>query len=137
VVFRYAEVLLNYAEALNEAQGPVTEVFTYINQVRTRVGMPALPVTASKDSMRIRIHKERQVELSFEDHRFFDVRRWKKGEQFFNRPVTGMRIAKNGTAFTYTRFTVENRVFNSKMYRFPFPQGELNKLTKLTQNPGW
>ncbi len=137
VIFRYAEVLLNYAEALNEAQGPVAEVYTYINQVRSRVGMPALPAGLSKDGMRERIQRERQVELCFEDHRFFDVRRWKKGEQFFNRPVTGMRITKTGTTFTYTRFTVENRVFNAKMYRFPIPQSELNKVTKLAQNPGW
>lgn len=137
VIFRYAEVLLNYAEALNEAQGPVAEVYTYINQVRSRVGMPPLPAGLSKDAMRVRIHKERQVELCFEDHRFFDVRRWKRGEQIFNRPVTGMRIIKNGTTFTYTRFTVENRIFSAKMYRFPIPQSELNKLTKLVQNPGW
>ncbi len=137
VLFRYAEVLLNFAEALNEAQGPVAEVYTYINQVRSRAGMPALPAGLSKDAMRDRIQKERQVELCFEDHRFFDVRRWKKGEQLFNRAVTGMRITKNGSTFNYTRFTVENRVFNAKMYRFPFPQSELNKATKLTQNPGW
>ncbi|MEJ7768735.1 MAG: RagB/SusD family nutrient uptake outer membrane protein [Chitinophagaceae bacterium] len=137
VIFRYAEVLLNYAEALNEAQGPVAEVYTYMNQLRSRATMPALPAGLSKDAMRTMIRKERQVELCFEDHRFFDVRRWKTGEQVFNRPVTGMRITRSGTTFTYTRFTVENRVFNSKMYRFPFPQNELNKVTKLVQNPGW
>jgi len=137
VIFRYAEVLLNCAEALNEAQGPVAEVYTYMNQLRSRATMPALPAGLSKDAMRTRIRKERQVELCFEDHRFFDVRRWKIGEQVFNRPVTGMRITRSGTTFTYNRFTVENRVFNSKMYRFPFPQSELNKVTKLVQNPGW
>lgn len=137
ILFRYAEVLLNYSEALNEAQGPVAEVYTYLNQVRSRVGMPALPAGLSKDGMRERIQKERQVELCFEDHRFFDIRRWKKGEQFFNRPVTGMRITKSGSTSSYTRFNVENRIFNSKMYRYPFPQTELNKATKLLQNPGW
>jgi hypothetical protein len=137
VIFRYAEVLLNYAEALNEAQGPVAEVYTYMNQLRTRATMPALPAGLSKDAMRTRIRKERQVELCFEDHRFFDVRRWKTGEQVFNRPVTGMRITKTGNTFTYNRFTVENRIFNAKMYRFPFPQNELNKVKNLAQNPGW
>ncbi len=48
-----------------------------------------------------------------------------------------MKITKNGSTLTYQRFTVENRIFNEKMYRFPFPQTELNKVTKLTQNPGW
>jgi len=137
VLFRYAEVLLNHAEALNETQGPVADVYTSVNAVRIRSTMPALPAGLSKDQMRERIQKERQVELCFEDHRFFDVRRWKKGEQLFNKPVTGMRITKAGSTLTFERFTAENRIFNEKMYRFPFPQTELNKLTKLEQNPGW
>ncbi len=138
VLFRYAEVLLNHAEALNEAQGPVAEVYTSVNAIRTRVGMPALPAGLTKDQMRDRIQRERQVELCFEDHRFFDVRRWKKGEQLFNRPVTGMRITKTGTTFTYERFQVENRIFNAKHYYFPIPQTELNRAPiNLKQNPGW
>jgi hypothetical protein len=138
VIFRYAEVLLNYAEALNEAQGPVADVYSSVNQIRARVGMPALPAGLSKDQMRERIQRERQVELCFEDHRFYDVRRWKLGEQLFNRTVSGMKITKTGTAFTYTRFSVENRIFNEKMYRFPIPQAELNRAPKnLKQNAGW
>ncbi|KAB7733336.1 RagB/SusD family nutrient uptake outer membrane protein [Rudanella paleaurantiibacter] len=138
VIFRYAEVLLNYAEALNEAQGPVADVYTAVNQIRSRVGMPALPAGLTKDQMRERIQKERQVELCFEDHRFYDVRRWRKGEQLFNRPVTGMRIVRNGTTLTYIRFQVENRIFSEKMYRFPIPQAELNRAPRnLKQNPGW
>jgi len=138
VLFRYAEVLLNNAEALNEAQGPVAEVYTSVNAIRTRVGMPALPAGLTKDQMRERIQKERQVELCFEDHRFFDVRRWKKGEQLFNRPVTGMRITKTGTTFAYERFQVENRIFTAKQYFFPIPQTELNRAPiNLKQNPGW
>ncbi|MBC8151839.1 MAG: RagB/SusD family nutrient uptake outer membrane protein [Bacteroidetes bacterium] len=138
VLFRYAEVLLNYAEALNEAQGPVAEAYASVNQIRARVGMPALPAGLTKEQLRDRIQKERQVELCFEDHRFFDVRRWRKGEQLFNRPVTGMRISKTTTGFTYDRFTVETRLFNEKMYRFPIPQAELNRApVNLKQNPGW
>ncbi len=134
---RYAEVLLNYAEALNEAEGPVADVYANINLVRTRAGMPALPAGLTKDQMRLRIQNERRVELCFEEHRFFDVRRWKKGEEFFNKPVSGMRITKNGTMLTYEVFTVENRIFTDKNYRFPFQQSELNRATKLVQNPGW
>ncbi|MCY7352218.1 MAG: RagB/SusD family nutrient uptake outer membrane protein [Cytophagaceae bacterium] len=138
VLFRYAEVLLNYAEALNEAQGPVADVYANVNLIRARVGMPALPAGLTKDQMRERIQRERQVELCFEDHRFFDVRRWKKGEALFNRPVTGMRVTRTGTTFSYARFQVENRVFTETMYRFPFPQTELIKAPKnLKQNPGW
>ncbi|MFC7000023.1 RagB/SusD family nutrient uptake outer membrane protein [Rufibacter roseus] len=141
VVIRYAEILLNYAEALNEAQGPVADVYAKLNMVRTRAGsnmvIPAGSIT-SKEAMRERIHKERQVELCFEGHRFFDVRRWKKGEEEFNSPVTGMRITvnNNGT-LNYERFVVENRVFLPKHYLFPFSQTEINRTPALVQNPGW
>lgn len=147
VYFRYAEVLLNYAEALNETlAAPSPEVFASINLVRQRVGLPALQSTNpngngyvpnNRDAMRARIQNERRVELCFEDHRFFDVRRWKKGEELFNQPVTGMRITKNGTALTYTPFVVENRIFSARMYLFPFPTAETNVATELVQNPGW
>jgi len=137
IFFRYAEILLNYAEALNEVNGPVTDVYTYVNQIRTRAGMPGLPAGLSQAEMRDRIQNERRVELCFEGHRFFDVRRWKKGTDFLNKPVTGMQIIKAGTTLTYTPFTVENRTFTDKNYFFPIPQTELNKTSKLTQNPGY
>ena len=137
VHFRYAEVLLNYAEALNEVQGPIADVYTNINLIRARAGLPVLPAGLTKDQMRNRIQNERRVELCFEEHRFFDVRRWKKGEEFFNKPVSGMRITKTGTTFTYQVVPVENRVFTEKNYRFPFSQAELNRTSKLQQNPGW
>ncbi|MGF1925469.1 MAG: RagB/SusD family nutrient uptake outer membrane protein, partial [Bacteroidia bacterium] len=150
VIFRYAEILLNYAEALNEAQGPVPAVYQYINLVRQRngVALPALQSTnptgngyvpATKEAMRLRIQNERRVELCFEGHRFFDVRRWKLGEEFFNKPVSGMRITKNPTsgAFTYERFTVENRIFTAKNYLYPISQSNLNRAPALGQNPGY
>ncbi|MDQ8004764.1 MAG: RagB/SusD family nutrient uptake outer membrane protein [Pedobacter sp.] len=137
VLFRYAEILLNYAEALNEAQGAVPEVYTYVNMVRNRVAMPALPLGLTKEQMRERIQNERRVELCFEDHRFYDVRRWNKGVQYFNVPVSGMRITRSGSTLTYLRFEVEPRVFSEKMNRFPFPQAELNRATKLVQNTDW
>lgn len=138
VIFRYAEVLLNYAEALNEAQGPVAGVYSAINQLRQRVSMPVLPGGLSQTDMRTRIQNERRVELCFEEHRFYDVRRWKLGDTFFNKPVTGMRLTINGNVPSYERFQVENRVFdNSKMNLFPIPQAEINKAGKLGQNPNW
>ena len=137
VIFRYAEILLNYAEAQNEAVGPDATVYSAINQIRTRVGMPDLPVGLTQDQMRQRIRNERRVELAFEEHRFYDVRRWKIGEQVFAQPVTGMKITSDGTNLIYSRFTVETRVFSEKNYLFPFPQSEINKTTKLVQNPGW
>jgi hypothetical protein len=137
VHIRYAEVLLNYAEALNEAQGPVADVYTNVNLLRRRATVGDLPAGLTKDQMRLRIQNERRVELCFEEHRFYDVRRWKKGEEFFNKPVSGMRITKSGTTLSYQVFQAEQRTFSEKNYRFPFPQSELNKAVKLKQNPGW
>jgi len=151
IFFRYAEVLLNYAEALNEAQGPaqLTEILRVVNLVRARSGvaMPALQTTnpagngyvaPTQVELRKRIRNERRVELCFEEHRFYDVRRWKEGETTFNGPVTGMRIAQtSATTFTYTRFTVENRLFTAKNYLYPISQNELNRAPKLGQNAGY
>jgi hypothetical protein len=137
VIFRYAEILLNYAEAQNEAAGPDAGVYDAVNQVRQRAGMPALAQGLSKEQMRARIRNERRVELAFEEHRFFDVRRWKTGEKDFAAPVSGMRISGNGTQAVYERFIVAQRVFSDRMYRYPIPQGEINNTTKLVQNPGY
>ena len=137
VIFRYGETLLNYAEAQNEAAGPDASVYDAINQVRKRAGIANLPEGLSKDQMRQRIRNERRVELAFEEHRFFDVRRWKTGETDLGKAVTGMRIANTGTTNSYERFTVETRVFNERMYRYPIPQAEINNAPKLQQNPGY
>lgn len=139
VVFRYAEILLNYAEALNESKGAVADVYKYVNLVRQRTGiaMPALPTGLSKEQMRQRIQNERRVELCFEGHRFYDIRRWKQGD-LLNKPVTGMSIVKttSGT-FTYTRFQVEQRVFTDKNYLFPFSINDINRQPALIQNAGY
>ena len=137
VIFRYGEILLNYAEAQNEAVGPDATVYDAVNQIRKRAGIPNLPTGLSKDQMRQKIRNERRVELAFEEHRFFDVRRWKTGETDLGKPVTGMRITTNGATNVYERFTVETRVFNERMYRYPVPQLEINNTTKLQQNPGY
>lgn len=151
IFFRYAEVLLNYAEALNEAQGPaqLSEILRAVNLVRGRSGvaMPALQtgdpnangyVAPTKEELRKRIRNERRVELCFEEHRFYDVRRWKEAETTFNAPVTGMRIVPtSATSFTYTRFNVENRTFSARNYLYPISQNELNRAPALKQNPGY
>lgn len=137
VIFRYAEILLNYAEALNETSGVSVQVYDAVNQVRARVSMPALPAGLSQSQMRDRIRNERRVELCFEEHRFYDVRRWKLGETLFNNQVRGIKIIKNGNLLTYTPFIVEDRFFESKNYLFPIVQSEINKAPKLEQNPGY
>lgn len=153
VFFRYAEILLNYAEALNEVMpSPSAEVYEAVNQVRRRdivsdtLGLAALQsavpggngyVEPTKEAMRKRIHNERRVELCFEEHRFFDVRRWKLGEEYFNGPVRGVKITGDAAPFTYTYYVAQNRTFSDKMYRFPFAQTQLAKAPALVQNPGW
>lgn len=148
IVFRYGEILLNYAEAMNEAYGPDTKPAGYtksareaINQVRSRTGVNMPSVTATDYSqMKEAIEKERQVELAFEDHRYWDLKRWKKG-LVLGEPIYGTRITKDvstGT-FSYQKVKIEDRVFDeSKMYLYPIPQSEINKYPDiLTQNPGW
>lgn len=140
IFFRYGEILLNYAEALNEAQGPVTAVYTSVNAIRTRTGvaMPALPSGLNQAQMRDKIRHERTVELAFEDHRAWDVRRWMIAESTLGSPLYGVDITKNtdGT-FTYSKMVVENRVWDNKMYFYPIPQSELNIMKNWVQNPGW
>lgn len=148
-IFRYAEVLLNAAEALNEA-GRTGDAYQYVNEVRDRAGMPAYS-GMSQDELRDRIRNERRIELCFEDHRYFDERRWKLFEgqtpqsevnlpryrQVYN--LYGMTVHPDqATMFHYgPADTYPNRVFNSpKNYYFPIPYSEIVK-TGLPQTPGW
>jgi hypothetical protein len=146
-LFRYAEILLNYAEAMNEAYGPeVKGAYTMsakaaVDMVRARTGvaMPILPPGLSKAEMRERIRNERRVELAFEEHRFFDVRRWKIAEETENRPLMGMKITRNedGT-FNYLVFKKEDRVFTERMHLYPIPEVEVLKSEgAIVQNNGW
>jgi len=138
--FRYGEVLLNYAEAMYNAYGAETDPQGYgmtalraINMVRKRVGMPAIVAGQLNQQ---RIEHERNVELSFENNRLWDVRRWKKGTAYFGRPVNRMEITNTGSANNYVVRQLENRVFNEKMNWYPIPQSEIAK-TNWSQNPGW
>lgn len=137
--FRLGEIYLNYAEAENEATGATIDVYNAINTVRKRAGMPNLKTGLSKDAMRQRIRNERQVELAIEEHRFYDVRRWKILDKT-DKLVTGMEITKTGTAFSYKRFVAERRnAWQDKFRLFPLPQGEVNNIPDFNtnQNPGW
>lgn len=147
IIFRYAETLLNFAEAMNEAYGPEASAGYTLNakkavdQVRARAGvaMPPLSPGLSKEEMRQRIRNERRVELAFEEHRFFDVRRWKIAEQTENMPIMAMRIIKNpDNTLNYTVVKAEDRVFTSRMYLYPIPEVEVLKSNgAITQNLGW
>jgi starch-binding outer membrane protein, SusD/RagB family len=137
---RYAEILLNYAEAQNEAVGPDVSVYTAINKIRTRAGMPNLPAGLSQDAMRTRIRNERRIELAYEEHRYFDVRRWKIAMVTENMPARGILITKAGNgALTYTsKIALAGKAFQVQHYWYPIPLEEINASNgKLAQNPGY
>lgn len=137
-IFRLGEIYLNYAEALNEANPGHPDVKAYVDLVRIRSGMPGLPTGLDQVEMREKIRNERRVELAFEDHRFWDVRRWMIAPETLNIPITGMDITKTSDhSFVYQIKNVESRIFQPKMYFYPIPQSELNIATEWEQNPLW
>lgn len=144
VYFRYAEILLNYAEAQNEAVGPDASVYSAINQIRARVSvaMPPLPTGLTQSQMRDRIRNERAVELAFEDFRWYDIMRWKAGPQIVAQPMYGMNVVKNtGSTFTYTKELLPanmQKIYLDYMHRYPIPHSEIYKSKGiLLQNTGW
>ncbi len=140
MVFRLAEAYLNYAEALNEAQGPVQAAHDAVNLIRQRSGMPKLPANLTKEQFRDRVRNERDIELAFEDHRLYDIRRWKIAENpgVMQGPMEGLRISRitGSTEFSYQVYTFENRTFFPRMYLHPFQNNEVFK-GYLVQNPGY
>jgi hypothetical protein len=138
-LIRYAEILLNYAEAANEYNGPTTEVYQAVEAIRERAGLVPyqLPAGLNQVDMRLAIQNERRIELAFEEHRFWDVRRWKIAEQTDNIQTKGLEINRNGNAVTYKIFDVRKRNFRPAMYLWPLPQSEVAKSPELIQNPGY
>jgi len=140
IFIRYAEVCLNYAEALNECNPGNANIKTYVDNVRKRAGvaMPGLPSGLSQSQMRDAIRHERRIELAFEDHRFWDVRRWMTAPAVLGAPLKGVEITKvDESTFNYNVITVEDRVFQPKMYFYPIPQNEMIIDKGLVQNPLW
>jgi hypothetical protein len=146
---RLAEIYLNYAEAMNEAYGPegtgsgtlTVSARTALNSVRTRaaVALKAIPVGSNQQAMKDLIRRERRVELAFEGHRFWDIRRWMIAEQTIGGALRGVNVVKNANGtFSYTPIVVENRTWNNKLYYYPIPQSEITKSNGvLVQNKGW
>lgn len=142
IIIRLGEIYLNYAEAMNEAYGPDAKGIygksarEAVNEVRGRVGMPDV-VADSKEEMREKIRHERRVELAFEDHRFWDVRRWMTAPDDLNAPLKGVKVTRlSYNSFQYQSVEVESRSFKRSMYFYPIPQNELN-ITGWPQNPLW
>ncbi|MBS6662260.1 MAG: RagB/SusD family nutrient uptake outer membrane protein [Prevotella histicola] len=137
-LFRLAEIYLNYAEALNEYDPTNPDIAVYLNKIRGRVSLPDVPSGLTQEQMRTLIHHERRVELAFEEHRFWDVRRWKVASSTLGAPVKGVKITQDDAGnFTYSPVQVEQRVFQPKMYWYPIPQSEVLKLHHWEQNKGW
>jgi len=141
---RLGEVLLNYAEAQNEAAVADASVYNAINQIRSiHGGLPALNAGLSKDQLFEKIVQERKIELAFEGHRFWDLRRWKKAEHVLHdKYMHGMRITTDAATkkLIYTPFeinTLPKQVFLPKHYLMPIGLAEINKNKNLVQNPGY
>lgn len=142
ILFRLGEVYLTLAEALNEAQGPVQAAYDAVNTIRARSGMPNLPAGLSKDEFRARIRNERTIELAYEEHRFYDIRRWliAENEGVMKGNFYGIKISKvagtNPQEYSYLPYVFEVRSFTPKMYLHPWPVNEVNK-GYIIQNPGY
>lgn len=138
IVLRYAEVLLNYAEAQNELNGPDQSVYAAINLIRKRAGQPDLPAGLSKAEMQERIRRERRIELAFEGKYFYDIMRWKTAEQIFSQPIYGMKVTVVNGKPVYEKVQVRKVKFDAlKNYLQPIPQYALDQNQKLTQNKGY
>ena len=140
---RLAEVYLSYAEALNES-GKTAEAHKYVNDVRGRVGMSALPTNLTKEQLREEILRERACEFGFEDVRFFDLIRWKR-EADSTKKLHGIDLYKHKDTGEYLievkklreRAWQKEGGFSPKWYLSAFPSKEIDKGYGLIQNPGW
>lgn len=161
IFLRYADVLLMYAEAMNEAYGPDVDALGIgltaieaINMIRERTkcmpypefmgntySMPLMPTGLSQEEMRKEIRQERIVEMNFEDHIFYDIRRWKvpvESQQtaVFLKPVLSRDVPEGPTTISY-EFEEQQRAFESSWYLLPIPDEERRINPNLVQNPGW
>jgi hypothetical protein len=145
IIFRYAEILLNRAEALNEL-GRTADAYKPITDIRKRAGITAgagnlygLKASMTQAEMRVIIQNERRIELAFEEHRFWDLRRWKLGATLLSGSLHGMDITKNPTSgvLTYNIVEAAKLQFQTKLYHMPIPYNEITKNANLVQNEGW
>jgi hypothetical protein len=159
-IIRYAEILLSYAEALNnlttihtitnEETGEshsfsrnTEEIAKAFNQVRYRAGLPGLTAAELSSPTKIQelIERERLVEFLYEDRRYFDVRRWGKYEETEKELITGMNTDSSGDGYysvvSVNHAKARNRVVDKRMVLFPLALDEVRKAKSLDQNPGW
>ena len=157
-IIRYAEVLLNYVEAMNEMEGTYTddvhnvtvsrntaEMVKYFNMIRYRAGLPGITEADASDKAKMRelIKRERQVEFALEGRRFFDLRRWGDLASTMASPFTVLNVDARSNEqqkfYTRTISSYQYSLYNitNKMCLYPIKQTYLDKNAKLDQNPGW
>jgi hypothetical protein len=145
---RYAEILLNKAEAAANL-GQTGTAVQALNKVRGRVGMPPVPEDGGPNrTLMERIRQEREVELAYEEHRYFDIRRWMIASEIMRESGRGVRIegeldsdgemlVNNRYDYKYNVIDVEQRHWEDRNYFVPIPKTEMNRNPDLVQNPGY
>ncbi|MDP4204542.1 MAG: RagB/SusD family nutrient uptake outer membrane protein [Bacteroidota bacterium] len=148
-IIRLADLYLYYTEALNETKAaPDAEVYSYIDKVRERAGLKGVVESwrnysvfpdkpSTKSGMREIIQRERLIELAFEGHRYWDLRRWMLAKKYESAPVLGWNVFKNNSLEYYRMSNLYNRTFSDRDYFWPIPEDEIVKNTNLVQNLGW
>jgi hypothetical protein len=144
--YRLGETLLNLAETAAEA-GHNNEALAAVNEVRARSGMPAINSSVTGEELRLRIQNERRVELSWEENRYFDMRRWRRPTEDLSATAkwfTCMWITKSGSTFNYERRSINLNPrggWQNRDLLLPIPLDEASLLSSYTgenwQNPGW
>jgi starch-binding outer membrane protein, SusD/RagB family len=147
---RLADLYLMYAEALNETlSSPSSDVYDYINRIRTRAGLQSVQTSwatyssnpskyTTKEGMRSIIQQERLIEMAFEGSRYWDIRRWKRAVEFLNQPITAWSVNQPDAASYYRVRTVINQTFVApRDYLWPIRTYDLTVNPNLVQNPGW
>lgn len=147
IYFRYAGILLDYAEATNESSGPSSDVYNVLFQLRQRAGIfpgangyYGLPMNMDRATMRAAIQNEKRIEMAFEEKRYWDIRRWKIAASVYNSaPLQGMDIVQPGNGLlSYNRVPALTTSFRDpQMYLYPIPYSEVVKNPQMKQNPGW
>ena len=145
VMFRYAEILLNYAEASNEYfPAPTKEIYDALIALRARSGIEAgknamygLKENMTQKEMRKVIQNERRIEMAFEEQRYWDIRRWRIAEDIFKEPLKGKEIRISGNSTLFNDVDVLNTTFDVKRYFYPIPYSEVVKNDNMIQNPKW
>lgn len=143
-IIRYAEMLLNYAEAINEA-GQTALAYPKLAELRERAGIDpgldnlyGMKAGMTKEEMREFVRNERRIELAYEDHRWNDIRRWKIAVAVNNGFNKRMRITRTGNTYTYqVTESIRRHNFRPEQYLNPLPDSEIRKMPSAKQNPGW